>query len=489
MTYTREESLACTAKRHGLVMEFTTAADDEGRLLVCQAEIFGDSGVYASYGPAVCVRAAVHATGPYRVPHVAVHSSLVYTNNAWCGAMRGFGVPQVALAHEGQLDELAQRLGIDPLEMRIKNALRPGDITATGQRLSESAGLVQCLQALRPHYDQWRREAARDDGQYLRGVGLGAMFYGIGNTAMSNPAGANLEIDAQGELLLRTGAAELGQGSDTVLCQIAAETLGWPADQVRLVRGDTARTLNAGATSASRQTFISGNAVLLAAQGLRALLVEQAARLLGAPVEEIVLDRDGASAGQRAVALAELLQGLRERGVPVEAVGDYDPPTSSLDSLSGQGQPYPAYAFAAQAALVEVDRDSGQVRVPQVAAAHDVGRAVNPKGVRAQIVGGVVMGLGYALMEEYTPHCTNLHQYHIPTVADAPRVIPIIIESHDPAGPYGAKGVGEPALIPTAPAVAGGLAMALGRRLHDQPFSLERVMAALVEREKDEAGS
>jgi CO/xanthine dehydrogenase Mo-binding subunit len=492
MAYTREESLACTAKRHGLVLEYTTAADEQGRLLVCQAEIFGDSGVYASYGPAVAVRTAVHATGPYRVPHVEAHSRLVYTNNAWCGAMRGFGVPQVALAHEGQMDELAARLGIDPLEMRLINALRPGDTTATGQVLSQSAGLVQCLEALRPHYDQWRGQvkshAGRQD-QYLRGVGLGAMFYGIGNTAMSNPAGASLEIGGQGELLLRTGAAELGQGSDTVLCQIAAETLGWPASQVRLVRGDTAHTLNAGATSASRQTFISGNAVLLAAQGLRQILLEQAARLLQAPAPEVSLDHDGASAGSRRLPLAALVQGLHDRGVEVQAAGHYDPPTSSLDPVSGQGQPYPSYAFAAQAALVEVDQDSGQVRVPVVAAAHDVGRAVNPSAVKAQIVGGVVMGLGYALMEEYTPHCTNLHQYHIPTVADAPQVIPIIVETEDPAGPFGAKGVGEPALIPTAPAVAGGLAMALGRRLRQQPFSLERVMAALVELEKDEAGS
>lgn len=489
MTYTREESLACTAKRHGLVMEYTTAADERGNLLACRAEIFGDSGVYASYGPAVCVRAAVHATGPYRVPHVEAHSRLVYTNNAWCGAMRGFGVPQVALAHEGQMDELAQRLGIDPLEMRIQNALRPGDATATGQSLGRSAGLVQCLEALRPHYDQWRREAARSEGQYLRGVGLGAMFYGIGNTAMSNPASARLELDADGGLCLFTGAAELGQGSDTVLCQIAAQTLGWPAKDVRLVRGDTARTLNAGATSASRQTFISGNAVQLAAQGLRDLLLEQAAALLGAPAQEISLDHRGARADGQGLPLADLLRGLEQRGVALAAQGDYDPPTTPLDPATGQGVPYPTYAFAAQAALVEVDPDSGLTRVPRVVAAHDVGRAMNPKAVEAQIKGGVVMGLGYALMEEYTPRCSNLHQYHIPTVADAPSITPIIVESHDEAGPFGAKGVGEPALIPTAPAVAGGICQALGRRLFDQPFSLERVMAALVERRKDEAGS
>ncbi|MBI4798376.1 MAG: xanthine dehydrogenase family protein molybdopterin-binding subunit, partial [Desulfarculus sp.] len=202
-------------------------------------------------------------------------------------------------------------------------------------------------------------------------------------------------------------------------------------------------------------------------------MLEQAAALLGAPPQEVALDHESARAEGKSLPLEALLRGLQERGVAVAAQGDYDPPTTPLDPATGQGVPYPTYAFAAQAALVEVDPDSGLTRVPRVAAAHDVGRAMNPKAVEAQIKGGVVMGLGYALMEEYTPRCSNLHQYHIPTVADAPSIIPIIVESDDEAGPFGAKGVGEPALIPTAPAVAGGLAQALGRRLLDQPFSLE----------------
>ncbi len=488
MSYTREESLLATAKRHGVAMEYTTAADERGQLLAAKVDIFADSGVYASYGPAVAVRTAVHASGPYRLPHAQVLSRFVYTHNPWCGAMRGFGVPQVALAHEGQMDELARRLDLDPLDLRILNALRPGDQTATGQTLSRSAGLAQCLEALRPHYDRWRREAISDDC-HLRGVGLGAMFYGIGNTAMSNPAGAHLQLDRKGRMWLCIGAADMGQGSDTVLSQIAAETLGWPAAQLRLVRADTARTLNAGASSASRQTFVSGNAVRLAAQSLLDLLLQEAARELDAPLEEVSLCPEGICAGGKEMDLAGLVRRMEARGLSAEAAANFDPQTTPLDPQTGQGSPYQTYAFAAQCALAQVDRDSGEVRVPKVAAAHDVGRAVNPRAVEGQIVGGVVMGLGYALMEEYEPGVTNFHQYHLPTMADAPQVIPIIIETDDPDGPYGAKGVGEPSLIPTAPAVAGGLAMALGRPLRQQPFSLERVMAALLEKEADEEGA
>jgi CO/xanthine dehydrogenase Mo-binding subunit len=304
---------------------------------------------------------------------------------------------------------------------------------------------------------------------------------------MSNPAGAEVRLDRQGRLWLHTGAAEMGQGSDTVLAQIAAQTLGWPAEQIELVRADTAHTLNAGASSASRQTFISGNAVLEASAKLAGMLRAEAASLLDVDQAEVVLDAQSARAGGRGVSLSVLAGRLEDRGAPARAQGHFDPATTSLDPATGQGSPYQTYAFAAQAALVQVDRDSGETRVRKVAAAHDVGRAVNPKAVESQIMGGVVMGVGYALMEEYEPKMTNLHQYHLPTMADAPEVIPIIVETDDPDGPYGAKGVGEPSLIPTAPAVAGGLAQALGTRLRAQPFSLERVMAALISKEEREA--
>jgi CO/xanthine dehydrogenase Mo-binding subunit len=443
-------------------------------------DILGDTGAYASYGVAVCMRAAVHATGPYEVPHVLVDSRMVYTHNSWAGAMRGFGVPQIALAHEGQMDGLASLLGMDPLEFRLRNCLKKGSTTATGQVLPGGVEIEACLRRLKKIYRAWDRRVVSDE-RTLRGIGLGAMFYGIGNTGVSNPSSAQLELSPKGHLTLFTGAAEIGQGSDTVLGQIAARYFGLSLDQIRLVRGDTGRTTSAGASSASRQTYISGNAVLDAARQLEQLLLEEGDRELHCPPSEIrlrgaeLVDTQGRSVDIFKVAARLAVQGKVARGE-----GRFDPPVTVLDHRTGQGSPYSSYAFAAQLACVEVNTVSGLVRVPRVAAAHDVGRAIHRRAVQGQIAGGVVMGVGMATMEEFIPQKTdNFREYHLPTLADAPRITPIIIESHDPTGPYGAKGVGEPSLIPTAPAIANGASRALGVRMTHLPLSLERVMEVL----------
>jgi len=432
----------------------------------------------------VAVRAAVHATGPYQVPNVWVRSRLAYTHNPWAGAMRGFGVPQVALAHEGQMDALADELGLDRLEIRLRNALRPGHQTATGQVLTSGVGLVRCLERIRPIYRAWLARAG-SEGRWAEGVGLGAMFYGIGNTGLPNPAAAHLEWTGSGQVVLYTGAAEIGQGSDTVLRQLAAARLGLAPERIGLVRGDTDRTANAGATSASRQTYISGNAVLRAAEDLEKILLDQAAETLEIHARDLELNgpfiqvKGLPGAG---VEVVEAVRRLEEKGLRARGAGSFDPETSPLAPGTGQGSPYAAYAFAAQAALAAVDRASGMVRVSQVAAAHDVGRAINRRGVVGQICGGVMMGLGMALMEEFEPgRTTNFHNYHLPTTADGPRIVPLIVEEAEESGPHGAKGVGEPALIPTAPAVASAVGRAVGRPMRHLPLNLERVMAALGE--------
>ncbi|MCB2226574.1 MAG: xanthine dehydrogenase family protein molybdopterin-binding subunit [Desulfarculaceae bacterium] len=481
MRFTREESFLATAKRHPLQMHYITGADEQGRLTALKARILGDTGAFASYGLAVCMRAAVHATGPYNVPNVDVACRMAYTNNGFYGAMRGFGCPQVALAHEGQMDALAAKLGIDPLEMRKINALRAGMRTCTGQKLNAGVGLVACLERIEPIYKAWREELADSDG--LGGVGLGAMFYGIGNTGVSNPSTAQMEWGADNTVTLFTGAADIGQGSDTALKQIAAGRLGLDAARVKVCRGDTKRTTNAGATSASRQTYISGNAALAAADNLVMSLVEGAREMLGERHLEIEL-KDGLlqAADGRSVEPAEV---ARHLGRAARGEGAFDPNFTPLDPETGQGRPYAAYAYAAQCAKVAVDPASGMVRVKEVAAAHDVGRAINPRAVLGQICGGVVMGVGMALMEEHHPGREgNLQQYHIPTAADAPAITPLIVEEPEPTGPFGAKGVGEPALIPTAPAVASAVSQAVGTPLHHLPLSLERVMEALSSRGK-----
>ncbi|MFZ5587170.1 MAG: xanthine dehydrogenase family protein molybdopterin-binding subunit [Thermodesulfobacteriota bacterium] len=483
MAFTREESFLATAKRHPFAMRYTSGADAEGRLTAVKAELLADSGAFASYGLAVCMRAAVHATGPYFVPNVDVTSRMAYTNNAWAGAMRGFGVPQVALAHEGQMDALADALGMDRLKFRLINALRPGQATATGQVLESGVGIVACLEKIEPIHRAWSQKAQGDD-RWAEGVGLGAMYYGIGNTGVSNPSTAQIEWTADGRLVLYTGVADIGQGSDTVLSQIAAARLGVELARIDLVRGDTGRTTNAGATSASRQTYISGNAVMAAAENLEALILGQARKMLGHRHQELTLDGGIICAkGGREPALSaeEVVRALARQGARALGQGAFDPHTVPLDPATGQGKPYAAYAFAAQCAWVAVDRDSGMVRVREVAAAHDVGRAVNPKAVMGQICGGIMMGVGLALMEEFKPGSTqNFEDYHIPTAADAPRITPLIVEEPEATGPYGAKGVGEPALIPTAPAVAAAVGRALGRPMRDLPISLERVMQALA---------
>jgi CO/xanthine dehydrogenase Mo-binding subunit len=480
MAYTREESFIGTAKRHALFIDYESGMDAQGKLTAVKVDILGDTGAYASYGFAVCMRAAVHATGPYEVPHVLVDSRMVYTHNSWAGAMRGFGVPQIALAHEGQMDGLAKRIGMDPLEFRLRNCLQPGSTTATGQVLQEAVGIETCLRRLSKIYRAWDRRMVSDE-RTLRGIGLGAMYYGIGNTSVSNPSSSQLELSPQGHLTLFTGAAEIGQGSDTVLAQMAAHYFGLSLEQVRLVRGDTGRTTTAGASSASRQTYISGNAVLDAAQQLERLLREEGARELRCPQSEIRLQGAELKGPQgRSVDIFKVAARLAVQGKKVRGEGHFDPPVTILDHRTGQGCPYSSYAFAAQLAWVEVDTVSGLVRVPRVAAAHDVGRAIHRRAVQGQIAGGVVMGVGMATMEEFIPGKTeNFREYHLPTMADAPRITPIIIESHDPTGPYGAKGVGEPSLIPTAPAIANGASRALGVRMSHLPLSLERVMEAL----------
>ncbi|KMY68081.1 hypothetical protein AAU61_09765 [Desulfocarbo indianensis] len=483
MAYTREETFLATAKRHPFRMRYVSGADEEGRLTAVKAELLSDTGAFASYGLAVCMRAAVHATGPYLVPNVAVNCRMAYTNNTWNGAMRGFGVPQVALAHEGQMDALAAALGMDPLELRLKNALRADQATATGQVLKSGVGLTQCLERLRPIYEAWRHGLSHG-GWHRQGVGLGCMYYGIGNTGVSNPSTAQMEWLPDGRVVLYTGVAELGQGSDTVLRQLAAQRLGLEPEEIDLCRGDTDRTTNAGASSASRQTYISGNAVLNAADNLEELLLTGARELLGARHLDLdlrgrlILEKGGQG---RTLEVKEVARFLASEGREIKAGGRFDPNFTALDPATGQGRPYAAYAFAAQCALVEVDTASGLVKVKEVAAAHDVGRAINRRAVMGQICGGVMMGVGMALMEEYQQGSTdNLQNYHIPTAADAPRVTPLIVEEPEETGPYGAKGVGEPALIPTAPAVAGAVSQALGRPMRRLPLNLERVMEAIT---------
>jgi CO/xanthine dehydrogenase Mo-binding subunit/aerobic-type carbon monoxide dehydrogenase small subunit (CoxS/CutS family) len=470
--YGRPESMASTTKRHPARISARATCDVAGRLRTFSFHGDFNTGAYASWGPTVANRVPVHATGPYRVPGVRATTQAIHTNDPTAGAFRGFGVPQAALAGEALMDALAERVGLDPLEFRALNALRPGDATATGQVLGQGAALVQCLDALRPRWIAMRARAesfnASGCGPARMGAGVACMWYGIGNTSMSNPSEMEITLGADGAITLFSGAVDIGQGSNTIMVQIAAQALGVPPAAIALVAGDTGRTRDAGKTSASRQTFVSGNAARLAGEDLRAKIL----RAANAGPDAVILPghplrvRDGA----REVAVTEALSGH----------GRFDPPTTALDA-DGQGIPYAAYAFAAQCALVSVDLDLGTTRVEAITAAHDVGRAINPQQVEGQIHGGIAQGLGLALMEEYVPGRTeNLHDYLIPTIGDIPPIEVLLVESPDPLGPYGAKGVGEPALIATAPAILAGIRMATGASITRVPATPDRVRAAIL---------
>jgi CO/xanthine dehydrogenase Mo-binding subunit len=481
LTFSREEAFLATPKRHPMTIEMETGATRDGRIRALRARIVCDTGAYASYGLAVTTRAAVHATGPYEIENVEAESLCVYTNNPIAGAMRGFGVPQVAFAHESQMNVLARELGLDPLEIRRINALRVGSKTGTGQELAASVGIIKTLEAIEPYYRkakaQWKAEPVA--APLKRGIGIGSMWYGIGNTGVQNPSSARVEMDSQGKVTLFSGAADIGQGSSTVLAQIAAESLGIEPSEVSLVIADTRCTTNAGATSASRQTYISGNAVKEAAGKLAEVLLTEAVDLLKTPKALLVLE-DGfvvdSRHSDRRVPLSKLAKRAHDRGRPLTWQGYFDPETTPLDGETGQGIPYATYAFASHLAQITVDMSTGEVRVNRIVAAHDVGRAINPQNVEGQIQGGVGMGLGFALVEEFLPGKTvSMGDYHIPTSLDMPEIIPIIVEDHEPTGPYGAKGVGEPALIPTAPAILNAIADALGERMFRLPAVPERV--------------
>jgi CO/xanthine dehydrogenase Mo-binding subunit len=449
-----------------------------------KTRILCDTGAYASYGLAVASRAPVHATGPYEVEHFEADCLCVYTNNPFGGAMRGFGVPQVAFAHESQMDLLAGALGMDPLEIRRINCLKEGSRTGTGQELKTSVGIGECLEAVETQYhwavDHWR--SAGGNPFIRRGVGLGAMFYGIGNTGVKNPSTARMTLNEDGTITLLTGCADIGQGSTTVFAQIASEELRIPMAFIKVIAADTKYTTNAGATSASRQTYISGNAVREAAGNLRELLIAQGADLLKSPAGSLILDsgfvrETGVEGGK--VSFSEIAKEAKRNGASLVFEGAFDPATVPLDPETGQGVPYATYAFACHVALVEADVATGEVRVEKIIAAHDVGKAIYPESVRGQIYGGVAMGVGFALMEEYVPGETeSMNDYHIPTCTDMPKVEAILVECPEPTGPFGAKGVGEPALIPTAPAILNALSNAMGERIYSLPASLERVLEA-----------
>jgi len=483
MTYTRKESMQSTTKRHPSEITAKIGASKDGIICGMQFEGTFNTGAYASWGPTVANRVPIHASGPYKIADFLAEARAVHTHTMPAGAFRGFGVPQSAIVQEVLFEDLAEQLNMDPLAFRLKNALRNGDRTTCNQLLESGVGIVACFDALKPHWDQARAEAQdfnKTSNTIKRGVGIAGGWYGCGNTSLPNPSTIKSGLRANGQIMLHQGAADIGQGSNTVIAQIFAQALGVPLSTLTLVGGDTDVTPDAGKTSASRQTVVSGNAARLSGIALRAAIL----KLCNAGEEALIKPVSGGlevyEGGQTHVLP---LGGLPSDvdGYVAAACESWDPPTSPLDE-NGQGVPYAVYGYAAHIAEVEVDIELGTTRVIRFIAAHDVGKTINPMLAEGQIEGGIAQGMGLALMEEYIPHVTeNLHDYLIPTVGDMPPVTSILIEEPDPHGPYGAKGLGEHVLIPTAPAILNAIRHASGARLTRVPATPDRLFSALKE--------
>ncbi len=323
-----------------------------------------------------------------------------------------------------------------------------------------------------------------------RGVGYGCMWYGIGNTGLPNPASAFVEVVEDGTIIVLSGCADIGQGSDTALAQIAAEELGVNIEDVMVTSADTGVTPEAGATSASRQTYISGNAVKIAASNAKTVLLEEAAKHFATTEDKLIFANKAISViddPEKSCTLTELVKICRSKGKLTLGSGWFNPDTTGLDPKTGHGSPYAAYAYATQIAEVEVDTLTGEVNVVNVVAAHDVGTAIHPQNVEGQIEGGVSLGVGYALMEEIKLDKgkilnDTLSTYLIPTAMDLPEIYPVIVECEEATGPFGAKGVGEPATIPTAPAIVNAIYDAIGVRIYDLPITPEKILKALNEK-------
>jgi CO/xanthine dehydrogenase Mo-binding subunit len=492
LIYDRTEDIATTSKRHPSLVRYRTGAKRDGTLTAVEVEFFYNAGAYQTLSSAVLWRGLIHAAGPYRIPNVKIDGYSVATNTVPCGAFRGFGSPQVIFAHESQMDELARRLGMDPLELRRRNALRVGDETATGQRLTESVGLPEAIEraAELSGWEELKEEVDafnRQEKFRRRGLGASTVMYGVGMGAKApllDKAGAYVKLEADGSVTVAVGNTEMGQGAQTVLAQIAAQALGARLSDVQLAPVDTSRVPNSGPTVASRTTTVAGMAVLDAARRLRARAEEAALKLLGAAAASIqggrCLDRADPS---RSVPLAEVAHWMWSQNWEMGATGWAEGAPVDWDPKTGQGRAYFVYSFACHIAEVEVDLLTGGTRVRRFWAVHDSGKIVNPETARGQVTGGIAQGIGYALMEELASEggrivSPSFTAYHIPTAMDVPEELTVeFVEALYSGGPYGAKGLGEVPLMASHAAVANAVSQAMGRRLSEYPAIPERVLS------------
>ncbi len=499
LLFDRHESLMVHPKRHATQIRVKIGAKNDGHLIAAETELYGDTGAYASLGEKVMTRATTHSAGPYDIPHVRADCYAMYTDNPPAGAFRGFGVTQSAFAVESMMDMLAETLHLDPVELRRMNALHVGSFTNTGQLLRESVGLTECIDkvdaAMRKYDPQPFTPKVVDGGagkgHQVRAWGFAAAYKntGLGGGA-PDISGAELELYDDGKLEIRSSAAELGQGLVTIMRMMVAEELCVPAEQVRVLVMDTDLTPNGGPTTASRQTYVTGNASRHAAITLRNAITATLAEKYDVKPEKIRFDNGIVHANGHSMTLAEVAKEMKALGQQPRALYEYEAPKTQ--ALGTGGDMHFAFSYAAQAAEVEVNTITGEVQVLRIIAANDVGTAVNPLGLQGQVEGGVMMGLGNCLTEEFIVEngyvvTDHLARYRVPGIMLTPEITSIVVEHPTAEGPFGAKGVGEVVSIPTTPAITNAIYNAVGVRVDRLPVDQEKIARELWEREQPAA--
>lgn len=510
ITLTRYESFRMSTKRHPFDMVYRTGATSEGGFVALEATLTCDAGAYASYSTDVLEQAMLFGGGPYVWPNVRIEGICTYTNNVIGGAFRGFGMNQVHFAVESQIDMLAERLGIDPIDLRLRNALQEGKETIAGERLRSSVAIRETLSAARSLFRE-AKVLKRAEGCKRVGVGVASAYKNIGGgRGFVNKGGAALRLRRDGSVELRASICDMGQGACAILAQMASEVTGMRYEDFTVLAGDTDTMPPGTAAIGQRQTMLAGNATIGASKAFKKSVLAMVAEQTGLPVDSLqingrrVVDQDH----ETVLSLPEMARIADDNGIEISAAYEWNAPrTYPLKKDPNPAYPifkdgkrvteydpedyrnYFAYDYATQIAVVEVDTRTGRVEVRKVIAIHDVGRALNPQRIREQLRGSVLMGIGYALSEEFVmrkgiPCTQTLGQCGIPTILSLPEIEIVMIEKPEPIGPFDAKGVSEIALVPTVPAIVNAIYDATGVRMTSLPVKPEKVLAALRRSEK-----
>lgn len=488
--FTREEEFFATSPRQCTITKISHGCDKEGRLTFREIEMILDNGAYTSWGATTPSVMMMPISSLYKVPNVKYIAKCVYTNNTYCQAMRGYGNPQATFAIESSLDQLAEKAGIDPFELRRINANEPGEITPQRFKVT-TCGMKECIEEVSKRLN-WKEKKGKNNG---RGVGMASLIHVGGGARVykSDGCGTIIKMDDFGKVDVFTGASDIGQGSDTVIAQIVAEVLGIPIEDVNVINNDTDICPWDVGVHASRTTFVAGNAALGAARKIREQILEAAGKILEEDPADLDI-KDGmifsTKNKDKSMPLGKTLRKIHYTlgGKMLMAEYFYDPANENFDK-EFKGNLSVSYAYGAHGVEVEVDKETGKVKILNYIAAHDVGKAINPLLLEGQVYGGVIQGIGYALGEKMVYKDGrlmngNFLDYKIPTVKDVPSIQPVIVETYEQEGPFGAKGIGEPGLVPTAPAIANAIYDAIGVRIKDLPITPEKVLAAIKAKEE-----